>query len=136
MIEVVKYNKRQGFNIVGVYDDMATKEGIKKFYLADTLAERIMAMANVRFDYESVVLKYNFSGMPMDDDFRTLVGQFHKLSTTLMAEELGDNAQYIDKFMDGAWDIVCEARNGDSGVIFNPLGGITKLLDSALSDDS
>ena len=45
---------------------------------------------------------------PMCEKLTKVVGQFHRLSSTIVAQELGDDSQYLDKIMDKAWDIVCE----------------------------
>ena len=84
------------------------KEEIQEFYEAETLAERIDAMIDVRYVYEGTQLKYNYNFKPMDEEITKIVGQFHRLSSTIIAQELGDDAQYLDKIMDKAWDIVCE----------------------------
>ncbi len=86
------------------------KEEIQEFWEAKTLAERIDAMIDVRYVYEGSQIKYNYNFLPMDEDITKIVGQFPRLSTTLVAAELGDNSQYLDKIMDKAWDIVCECN--------------------------
>ena len=83
------------------------KEEIQEFYDAETLAERIDAMIDVRYVYEGTQLKYNYNFKPMDTDITKVVGEFHRLSTSLVAEELGDDSQYLDKIMNKAWEIVC-----------------------------
>jgi len=84
------------------------KEEIQEFFDATNLAERIDAMIDVRYVYEGTQIKYNYNFLPMDDDITKVVGQFHRMSTTIVAKELGDDSQYLDKIMDKAWDIVCD----------------------------
>lgn len=84
------------------------KEEIQEFYEAKTLAERIDAMVDVRYVYEGTQLKYNFNMIPMPEELTKVVGQFHRLSSTIVSQELGDDSQYLDKIMSKAWDIVCE----------------------------
>ena len=84
------------------------KEEIQEFYNALDLAERIDAMIDVRYVYEGSQMKYNYNFLPMDEDITKVVGQFHRLSTTMVSKELGDDAQFFDKIMDKAWIIVCE----------------------------
>lgn len=84
------------------------KEEIQEFYDAEDLAERIDAMIDVRYVYEGSQLKYNYNFIPMDENITKVVGQFHRLSTTLVSQELGDDSQYLDKIMDKAWTIVCD----------------------------
>ena len=83
------------------------QEEIQEFYEAKDLAERIDAMIDVRYVYEGTQLKYNYNFIPMNEEITKVVGQFHRLSTTIVAQELGDDSQYLDKIMDKAWDIVC-----------------------------
>jgi len=83
------------------------QEEIKEFYDAKDLAERIDAMIDVRYVYEGTQLKYNYNFKPMDTNITKVVGEFHRLSTSLVAEELGDDSQYLDKIMNKAWEIVC-----------------------------
>jgi len=83
------------------------QEEVQEFYDAKDLAERVDAMIDVRYVYEGTQLKYNYNFKPMDEEITKVVGQFHRLSTTLVAAELGDDSQYLDKIMDKAWDIVC-----------------------------
>ena len=84
------------------------QEEIQEFYDAKDLAERIDAMIDVRYVYEGSQLKYNYNFLAMDENITKVVGQFHRLSTTIVAQELGDDSQYLDKIMDKAWDIVCD----------------------------
>lgn len=87
------------------------QEEIREFYEATTLAERIDAMIDVRYVYEGSQLKYNYNMKPMDENLNKIVGQFHRLSSTIVAQELGDDSQYLDKIMDKAWVIVCDINN-------------------------
>jgi len=84
------------------------REEIQEFYDAETLAERIDAMVDVRYVYEGTQLKHNYHMLPMSKDITTVVGEFHRISSTIVSQELGDDAQYLDKIMTKAWDIVCE----------------------------
>ena len=123
------------------------KEEIQEFYDATNLAERIDAMIDVRYVYEGTQLKYNYNFLPMDEDITKIVGQFHRLSTTLVAAELGDNSQYLDKIMDKAWDIVCDinamkvAELDVNGKVIkqldlpNATDRIAALLDSMLTSE-
>jgi len=86
------------------------KEEIQEFYDATTLAERIDAMIDVRYVYEGTQLKYNYNFMAMDKNITLIVGEFHRYSSTIVAQELGDDSQYLDKIMDKAWDIVCDCN--------------------------
>ena len=122
------------------------KEEIREFFDAESLAERIDAMIDVRYVYEGTQLKYNYNFIAMDESITKVVGQFHRLSTTLVAQELGDDSQYLDKIMDKAWDIVCEVNamklddlDVDGKVIKhdelpNATARILELLDSMLTD--
>lgn len=86
------------------------KEEIQEFYEAKSLAERIDAMVDVRYVYEGTQLKYNYNMLAMDESITKIVGQFHRLSSTIVSQELGDDSQYLDKIMSKAWDIVCEVN--------------------------
>lgn len=86
------------------------KEEIQEFYDAETLAERIDAMVDVRYVYEGTQLKYNYNMMAMNEEITKIVGQFHRLSSTIVSQELGDDSQYLDKIMSAAWDIVCDVN--------------------------
>ncbi len=109
MREVLKFNLvRNKLNLDGELEVAMLQEEIQEFYDAIDLAERIDAMIDVRYVYEGTQLKYNYNMLPMDEELTKIVGQFHRLSTTLVAQELGDDSQYLDKIMDKAWDIVCE----------------------------
>ena len=122
------------------------REEIQEFYEATTLAERIDAMIDVRYVYEGSQLKYNYNMLPMDEDLTKVVGQFHRISTTLVAKELGDDSQYLDKIMDKAWDIVCDcnaqkvAELDANGKVIKQEGLpnatvlIAEMLDSLLTD--
>ena len=100
-------------NVNGMSEDTSPleiamlKEEIQEFYEAKDLAERIDAMIDVRYVYEGTQLKYNYNFKPMDEEITKVVGQFHRLSSTIVSQELGDDAQYLDKIMSKAWDIVC-----------------------------
>ena len=121
------------------------KEEIQEFYDAETLAERIDAMIDVRYVYEGSQLKYNYNFLVMDENITKIVGQFHRMSTTIVAQELGDDAQYLDKIMDKAWTIVCDVNamkvaelDADGKVIKqkdlpNATEMIAELLDSLLT---
>jgi len=122
------------------------KEEIQEFYEAMNLAERIDAMIDVRYVYEGTQLKYSYNCLPMDENLTKVVGQFHRISTTLVAEELGDDSQYLDKIMDAAWKIVCDinalkvAELDSNGKVIKQEGlpdatqKIRELLDSMLTD--
>ena len=122
------------------------KEEIQEFYEAMNLSERIDAMIDVRYVYEGTQLKYNYNMVPMDEKITKIVGQFHRLSTTLVAAELGDDSQYLDKIMDAAWDIVCDcnaqkvAELDSNGKVIKQEGLpdatvlIAEMLDSLLTD--
>jgi len=124
------------------------KEEIQEFFEATTLAERIDAMIDVRYVYVGTQIKYNYNFLPMDEDITKVVGQFHRISTTLVAHELGDDSQYLDKIMDKAWDIVCEvnamkvAELDANGKVIkqkdlpNATHMIVDLLDSLLTKDA
>ena len=124
------------------------KEEIQEFYEATTLAERIDAMIDVRYVYEGSQLKYNYNFIEMDEKLTKIVGQFHRLSTTLVAAELGDDSQYLDKIMDKAWDIVCDcnalkvAELDSNGKVIKQEGLpnatvlISEMLDSLLTKDA
>ena len=120
MRNVLKFNLRRNKleldtrpNVNGMNEDTSPleiamlKEEIQEFYEAKDLAERIDAMIDVRYVYEGSQLKYSYNFIPMDTNITKVVGEFHRLSTTLVAQELGDDSQYLDKIMDKAWDIVC-----------------------------
>lgn len=104
------------------------KEEIQEFYEAKTLAERIDAMIDVRYVYEGMQLKYNYNMFIMDADTTKVIGQFHSISTTLIAQELGDDAQYLDKIMDAAWDIVCRI-NAMKSIELDADGKVIKQAD-------
>ena len=87
------------------------KEEIQEFYEAEDLAERIDAMVDVRYVYEGSQLKYNYNFLPMDENITKIVGQFHRISSTIVTQELGDDGQYLDKIMSKAWDIVCRIND-------------------------
>ena len=112
MKDVLEFNMRR--NKLGLdnrpegLEFQMIKEEIQEFYEAKTLAERIDAMIDVRYVYEGTQLKYNYNMAPMCEKLTKVVGQFHRLSSTIVAQELGDDSQYLDKIMDKAWDIVCE----------------------------
>ena len=129
MKAVMEFNKkRNGFKLdLGLEREMI-KEEIQEFYDAETLAERIDAMIDVRYVYEGTQMKCNYNFIPMDENITKIVGQFHRLSTTLVAEELGDNSQYLDKIMDKAWDIVC-AINATKGTKLDENGKTIKTDD-------
>jgi len=111
MKKVYEFNqKRNGFKLDTTLEVAMLKEEIQEFYEATTLAERIDAMVDVRYVYEGTQLKCNYNMEPMDESLTKVIGQFHRLSTTIVAQELGDNSQYLDKIMDKAWDIVCAAN--------------------------
>ena len=111
MLAVYKFNqKRNGFSLDEENEKRMLMEEIQEFFSAETLAERIDAMIDVRFVFEGTQMKFANAGKPLDADINKLVGEFHKLSTTIVAEELGDNAQYMGKIMSDCWDIVCKAN--------------------------
>jgi len=80
---------------------------IEDFYSADSISKRLLMMCFVRYHYEYLQLRASRAVEIMDKDITTIVGQFHKLSVTIVADELGDNAQYLDKLMDRLWPLVC-----------------------------
>jgi len=106
----LRRNKLELDTRVNGLESQMLQEEIQEFYEAKTLAERIDAMIDVRYVYEGTQLKYNYNMAPMCEKLTKIVGQFHRISTTLVAEELGDDSQYLDKIMDKAWDIVCEVN--------------------------
>ena len=111
MNKVLEFNKRRNQLALNPQLELdMLKEEIQEFYDAKTLAERIDAMIDVRYVYEGTQLKYNYHIIPMDETITKVVGQFHRLSTTMLAQELGDDSQYLDKIMDKAWDIVCDCN--------------------------
>jgi len=111
MKKVLKFNlQRNQLQLNNALEMNMLKEEMQEFYEARNLAERIDAMIDVRYVYEGTQLKFNYNFLPMDEEITKIVGQFHRLSTTLVAAELGDNSQYLDKIMDKAWDIVCDCN--------------------------
>jgi len=106
---------------------------VKNFYITKTLPMKILQMVRVRYEYEEIQLKYNYSFEIMPEDITKIVGQFHRLSTTIIAQELGDDSQYLDKIMDKAWDIVCEDRANDVSA-GNTNDKIKELLASMQTD--
>ena len=123
--------------MLAVYKSFESKQEIDKiegalvknteeFFEADNLAERIECMIRVRYYYELLQLHYSYDCNPMNETITKAVGQFHRLSTTIVAEELGDDSQYLDKIMDKAWDIyTLEQANT-----------VQELLDSMLTEDA
>ena len=121
------------------------KEEIQEFYDAEDLAERVDAMIDVRYVYEGTQMKYNYNFVPMDKDITTVVGEFHRISTTIVAKELGNDAQHFDKIMDAAWIIVCDINalkvselDGDGKVIKqeslpNATDAIREMLESVIT---
>lgn len=111
MKEVYDFNqKRNKFKLDHSLESAMLKEEIQEFYDATTLAERIDAMIDVRYVFEGTQMKFNFNMVPLDEQLNKVVAQFHRISTTIVAQELGDNSQYLDKIMDKAWDIVCKVN--------------------------
>ena len=109
MKNVLEFNKgRNQLDLNPQLELDMLKEEIQEFYDAETLAERIDAMVDVRYVYEGTQLKHNYHMLPMSKDITTVVGEFHRISSTIVSQELGDDAQYLDKIMTKAWDIVCE----------------------------
>lgn len=106
----IRRNKLELDTRVNGLESQMLQEEIREFYEAKTLAERIDAMIDVRYVYEGTQLKYNYNMTPMCEKLTKVVGQFHRLSSTIVAQELGDDSQYLDKIMDKAWDIVCEVN--------------------------
>ena len=85
-------------------------------------------MIDVRYVYEGTQMKCNYNMEPMDEHLTKVIGQFHRISTTIVAEELGDNSQYLDKIMDKAWDIVCEI-NATKGTKLDENGKTVKTAE-------
>jgi len=109
MKNVLEFNlKRNQLKLNSSLEVNMLREEIQEFYDAETLAERIDAMVDVRYVYEGTQLKHNYHMLPMSKDITTVVGEFHRISSTIVSQELGDDAQYLDKIMTKAWDIVCE----------------------------
>ena len=109
MKNVLEFNlKRNQLKLNSSLEVNMLREEIQEFYDAETIAERIDAMVDVRYVYEGTQLKHNYHMLPMSKDITTVVGEFHRISSTIVSQELGDDAQYLDKIMTKAWDIVCE----------------------------
>jgi hypothetical protein len=109
MKKVYDFNQvRNEFELDEELEVNMLKEEVKEFYDALTLAERIDAMVDVRYVYEGTQMKYNAAFLPLPEEINKIVGQFHRISTTIVAEEMGDDSQFMDKILNKAWDIVCE----------------------------
>lgn len=126
MRNVLEFNRaRNEFALDEKLEGAMVVEEIQEFYNATNLAERVDAMIDVRYVYEGTQMKYNYNGVPINDEITKVVGQFHRLSTTMVADELGDDSQYLDKIMDKAWDIVCEI-NATKVAVLNANGKVMK----------
>ena len=90
--------------------DMLVEE-IKEFYDATKLAERIDAMIDVNFVYDGTIMKYNYNGMVVPEETTKIYAQFRQIAKEVVIEELGDDAQYFDKIMQSAWQIVCDINS-------------------------
>jgi hypothetical protein len=109
MLDVYKFNQtRNEFVLNEDLEWAMLKEEVAEFYEAESLAERIDAMVDVRYVFEGTQMKYNKAGKEFPEDMNRWIGQFHRLSTTIVAEELGDNSQFMEKILNKAWKIVCE----------------------------
>jgi len=109
MKNVLEFNlKRNALDLDAQLEYDMIEEEVQEFYNAKTLAERIDAMIDVRYVYEGTQLKYNYNMLPMDPNLTKVVGEFHRYSSTIVSQELGDDSQYLDKIMSKAWDIVCD----------------------------
>lgn len=121
-------------------------EEIKEFYEAETLAEQIDAMIDVRYVYEGTQLKYNYNLKPMPPEITKIVGEFHRYSSTIVSQILGDDSTHLDKIMSRAWDIVCDINElkvselDENGKVVkqhdlpNATHKIAELLESVLTD--
>ena len=123
--------------MLAVYKSFESKQEIDKiegalvknteeFFEAENLALRIQAMIRVRYYYELLQIHYCYDCTPMDEIATKTVGQFHRISTTIVAEELGDDSQYLDKIMDKAWDIYTLKQDNT----------VQELLDSMLTEEA
>ncbi len=110
MFNVYKFNQEKcGFDLDTGNEHNMLKEELKEFFDAKTLAERVDAMIDVRYVYEGTQMKFSYAGRTLDKSISDLVGQFHRLSSTIVIQELGEQREHImGDIMDKAWAIVCE----------------------------
>jgi len=106
----------------------SVQDNIKQFYAATTLAERLMAMAVIRFAYEAEQMKANIDSVPMLETTNKLVGEFHRISTTVASQEMGTMAEHLNKVMEKTWNIYMESMLPSDAMRPEPLMSIRAML--------